>query len=179
MIDAGDADPRLAAALAAYDGSPAARAETLAALSGARVFVPITATSTAEHRADVTGLRAESSAEMALVSVVASDGERGVPAFADTAALRRWRLDVRPVAVSADYLARAVLDDGAAAVVLDPDRAAVVVRRPDLEALAAGYVPVGGARLAVRRTATTLTAPAVPPDPALVAALAAAVRPER
>ncbi|MBK5305266.1 MAG: SseB family protein [Frankiaceae bacterium] len=179
MSDSGAADPRLDAALAAYDGTAGTRAKVLAALAGARVFVAITATSTAVHTAEATGLRAESSAEMALVSVVASDGGRAVPAFADTAALRRWRLDLRPVPVAAEYLARAALDDGADAVLLDPGRAAVVLRADDLASLAAGYVPVPGALLAARRTVAGLTAPPSPPDEQLVAALAAAVRPER
>jgi hypothetical protein len=151
----------------------------LAALTGARLFVVITATSTAEHIEESTGLRAESSAEMALVSVVASDGARAIPVFADTAALRRWRLDVRPVPVSTEYLARAALDDGAAALLVDPGGAGVVLRRPDLIALAAGYVPVSGAALAVRRAAVVLTTPAEPPPPDLLAALARALRPER
>lgn len=179
MTDTGEADPRLAAALQRYDGAAATRAEVLAALAGARVFVAITATSTAEHVEAGTGLRAESSAEMALVSVVASDGERALPAFADTAALKRWRLDVRPVPVTADYLARAALDDGADAVLLDPSGAAVVVRRPELESLADGYVPVAGAALAVGATDQQLTTPAEVPDPALVRALATALKPER
>lgn len=179
MSDDGTADPRLAAALGAHDGTAAARAEVLAALSGARVFVAITATATAEETAAVTGLRAESSAEMALVSILASDGERALPAFADTASLRRWRLDVRPVPVTAAYLAQAALDDGAVAVVLDPQGGAVVVRRTDLTALAAGYVPVTGSALAVQRTTAALTEPVDPPDLAWVAALAEALRPER
>jgi hypothetical protein len=81
--------------------------------------------------------------------------------------------------VTASYLAQAALDDGAAAVLLDPAGAAVVVGRPELEALAAGYVPVAGARLAARRTTDALTEPPREPDPALVRALAEAVRPER
>ena len=179
MSDDGSADPRLAGALASYDGTPGSRAEVLAAVAGARLFVAITATSTAEHVEAGTGLRAESSAEMALVSLVASDGARAVPAFADTAALKRWRLDVRPVPVTSAYLCRAALDDGAAAVLLDPAGAAVVLREPDLRSLADGYVPVPGAAVATRRTTDALTAPAEPPDPGLIEALAAAVKPER
>lgn len=179
MSDTGEADPRLARALASYDGSPRAHAATLAALAGARVFVAITATSTAEHVETGTGLRAESSAEMALVSLVASDGARALPAFADTGALKRWRLDVRPVPVTAAYLARAALDDGAAAVLLDPAGASVVVTGTELEALAAGYVPVAGTALAARRTTDELRQPDQAPDPRLVEALAEALRPER
>lgn len=179
MTDTGAADPRLAAALAAYGDSgdtPATRAELLAAVAGARLFVAITASSTAEEL--VNGLRAESSAEMALVSLMSSDGVRALPAFADTVALRRWRLDVRPVPVDATYLCRAALDDGASAVVLDPGGVAAVLREPDLRALADGYVPVAGADLAVRRTTDELTAPQTPPDAALVAALGRALRDE-
>jgi hypothetical protein len=179
VSDDGSADPRLAKALTSYDGTPATRAEVLAAVAGARLFVAITATSTAEHVEAGTGLRAESSAEMALVSLVASDGARALPAFADTAALKRWRLDVRPVPVTCEYLCRAALDDGAAAVLLDPADAAVVLREAELRSLAAGYVPVPGAAVATRRTTEALTAPAAPPDPDLIAALAVAVQPER
>jgi hypothetical protein len=170
--DTGAADRRLSAALAAYDGSPATRAEVLAALTGARVFVAIIATATAEETAAATGLQAESSAEMALVSLVAPDGARALPAFPDTAALRRWRLDVRPVPVDAGYLCRAALDDGAVALLLDPAGAAVVVPEAELRALADGYVPVPGAALAARRTTEAFTDPAQPPDPALVRQLA-------
>jgi hypothetical protein len=137
VSDDGAADPRLAAELHVYDGSPASRARVLAALADARVFVAITATSTAEHVEHGTGLRAESSAEMALVSLVASDGERAVPAFADAATLVGWRVDFRPVPVLGRELAGAALADGAAAVLLDPTGTSVVVRRDDLSAMTA------------------------------------------
>jgi hypothetical protein len=179
VTDSGQAEPRLAQALASYDGSPRAHADVLAALVGARVFVGITATSTAEHVDVGTNLRAESSAEMALVFLVAPDGERALPAFADTSAVQRWRLDVRPVPVTASYLARAALEDGASAVLLDPEGAGVVVPRAELGALAGGYVPVPGASLAARRTSEALTTPERDPDPLLVRALADAIRPER
>jgi hypothetical protein len=135
VTDDGAADPRLAVALATYDGTAASRAETLAAFAGSRVFVAITATSTAEHVAPESGLRAESSAEMALVSLVASDGERAIPAFLDAATLVAWRAGFRPVPVVGRDLAGAALADGAAAVLLDPTGASVVVRRGDLAAM--------------------------------------------
>jgi SseB protein N-terminal domain len=136
VTDDGAADSRLEAALTAYDGSAATRTAALAALADARVFVAITATATAEETTS-TGLRAESSAEMALVSLVASDGERAIPAFLDVAGLAGWRPGFRPVPVLGPDLARAALDDGAAAVLVDPAGAAVVVRRDDLAAMAA------------------------------------------
>ena len=179
MADDGTADPRLAAALAAHDGSPARRAEVLAALVGARLFAAIRATATAQHPDLAIGLPAESSAEMSLVTLLAESGERALPAFADSGSLARWRLDVRPVAVDVTYLCRAALDDGCVVVLLDPAGAAVLVEEPELRALAAGYVPVPGAPMAARRTQEALTEPAVAPDPALMSALYQALRPER
>jgi len=194
VSDDGAADPRLAAALAAHEaheahkahkahkahtGSTATHAEVLAALATARLFVAITATSTAEHIEHSTGLRAESSAEMALVSLVSATGTRALPAFADLASMRRWRLDVRPVPVDATYLCQAALDDGAVAVVLDPAGAHLVLDRAEVEALAAGYVPVPGSALSARRTTEQLTHPASDPHPELINALAAALKPER
>ena len=136
MSDDGRADAGLVAALRTYDGSSPSRFDVLAVLAGARVFVAITATSTAEHVEAGTGLRAESSAEMALVSLVASDGERAIPAFLDVAGVVGWRPGYRPVPVPGRELARAALDDGAAAVLLDPTGAALVVRRDDLVVMA-------------------------------------------
>lgn len=177
--DDGRADPHLAAALAADDGSPAARARVLAALAGARVFVAVAATATGERVDAGTGLPAESGARLALLSLRSPRGARAVPAFADVATLAAWRPEVRPVPVAARYLCRAALDDGAVAVLLDPGRAAVTLAEDEVRALADGYVPVPGADLAVRRARDRLTEPPTPPEPALVQALAAALRPER
>ena len=85
----------------------------------------ITATSTAEHVEAGTGLRAESSAEMALVSLVASDGARAIPAFADNNALSRL-LQQKGVVVNAQPL-----DKGGPWWEMPPCR----VRPPELRAL--------------------------------------------
>ncbi len=177
--DDGRVDDALGRALASLDGSSAGRARVLSALAGARVFVAVTATATAEHVESGTGLRAESSAEMALLSVVSAKGERAVPAFGDVGSLTAWRADARPVAVSGPYLCRSALDDGAVAVLLDPQGAAVVLAEAEVRALADGYVPVPGSALSFRRTTEVLTAPVELPDPALVEALSVALRPER
>ena len=177
--DDGRADAALGRALVAFDGSSASRARVLSALAGARVFVAVTATSTAEHVDEGTGLRAESSAEMALLSIASASGERAVPAFPDVASLTQWRADARPVAVSGAYLCRSGLDDGAVAVLLDPLGADVVLAEAEVRALADGYVPVPGSALSFRRTTDALSAPADAPDPDLVRALTAALRPER
>lgn len=169
--DDGTADPRLVAALAG--GS---RAEVLAALADARVFAAISATSTAEHTTEA-GLRAESTAEMAVLMLEAG-GSRALPVFLAVGDVRRWRLEARPVRLTGPQACQAARDDGAEAVVLDPDAAAFALTAAELATLADGWVPVEGTGLATRRTDAALTAPGdVPPE--LVEALARALRPER
>lgn len=169
MSDTGRADPRLAAALAAYGatGSAAARTEALAAVAGARLFAPVTATSTAEHVEAGTGLRAESSAEMALLTLVGSAGGRAVPLFLDAGGAVAFRPGARPVPLPGPEACAAALEDGAVAVLVDPPGAALVVTGAELRELAAGRVPVGGAPLSTVRTAGALTAPADVDQPLL------------
>lgn len=179
MSDTGSADPRLAAALRAYaeTGSPGARAEALAAVVGARIFAAVTATSTAEHVEAGTGLRAESTAEMALLTLVGSAGGRAVPLFLDAGAAVAFRPGARPVPLPGAEACAAALDDGAVAVLVDPPGAALVVTGSDLRELAGGRVPVAGAPLSTARTATALTAPDGA-DEALLRALADALHGE-
>jgi len=157
----GLADPRLGRALAGHTAAPSAasRAQVLAALAGARVFVAITASSTAEHVEAGTGLRAESSAEMTLLSLVGSAGGRAVPLFLDAGAAVGFRPGARPVPLPAAQACGAALDDGAVAVLLDPPGAALAVTGRDLVELAAGRVPITGTALSSRRTAAHLVAP--------------------
>lgn len=169
--DDGSADDRLAAALAS--GS---RAEVLAALADARVFAGVSATSTAEHTTE-SGLRAESTAEMAVLMLEAS-GSRALPVFLAVDDVRRWRLEARPVRLTGPQACQAARDDGAQAVVLDPGGAAFVLDASELATLADGWVPVAGSSLATRRSEAVLGAPDEVPA-GLVAALAVALRPER
>ncbi|MCW2707193.1 MAG: hypothetical protein JWM22_1035, partial [Frankiales bacterium] len=169
-MDTGTADPRLSAAVAGHDGTDAAHAELLAALVDARVFAAITATSTSEHVAEGTGLRAESSAEMAVVLVAAPDGSRALPVFTSASALKRWRLDVRPVPLTGAEAAQAAHDESAVALLVDG-----LVPVTELDDLARGWVPVMGSGLAARVADTALGVPADVPaglEPALQEALA-------
>ena len=179
MSDTGSADPRLAAALAALAkrATGPARAEVLAAFVGARVFAPVTATSTAEHVEPGTGLRAESRAEMALLSLVGSAGGRAVPLFLDAGAAVAFRSGARPVSLPGGQACAAALQDGAVAVLLDPPGAALVLTGGELRELAQGRVPVAGAPLSATRTTSPLTGPAEA-DPALLEAVAQALERE-
>lgn len=163
MSDTGLADPALAAALAGWAAGPGptTRARALAALASARVFAAVTARSTAEHVDAGTGLRAESTAEMALVTLAGSSG-RGVPVFLDVPAVTGFAEGARPVPLTAAQACSAALDDGAVAVVVDPAGAALVLTGVELSELAAGRTPVPGAALSARTTTAGLRTPAAP-----------------
>ena len=173
--DVGEADPRLAAALARGCATPADLAALHAALLGARVLVPLTAVA-AQTRITEFGLRADSKAEMALMTLVI-DGVAAMPAFSSLTQLQAWSPEARPVPMTGAQACQSALEQGAVAVVLDPAGAGLTVRA--LADLARGWVPVAGADLAVRLAQAELTALTVDPDPALVAALRQAVEGER
>lgn len=170
--DDGRADPRLAAALAAFDGSAARRAELLAALAGARAFAAVRATATSEGLS-AAGLRTDSTAQMSLVSLQAPDGRRALPLFPDGVDVEAWQPGARPVPVPVPQACGAALERGDVAVVLLPS--GVALSEEEVRALAAGWVPVPGSGLATRRAPVALRAPVSAPAPALVAALAAAL----
>lgn len=103
------------------DGSPdrAIRmAETpeqlLEALRVGRVLVAIVASA---DEVDESG--ADKSSHMSVVSMLSSDGRRGLLAFTGLDALQSWDPTARPVPVSGADAARAALDDGCEAVVVD------------------------------------------------------------
>jgi SseB protein N-terminal domain len=177
--DDGAVDPRLAVALASHDGTPAARAEVLAALAGARVFVAVRATATSEQTAPVTGLRQESTAELALLCLRSAAGALAVPVFSDGHAVQTWQPDARPVPLRGPDACGAARDQGADVLLVDPAGAAFAADADELRALADGYVPVtGSAGLQVRRGEAALRTPDAPVPPALVAALGEALRDE-
>lgn len=181
MSDDGTPDPALAAAVLAWRDRPGRqqRAAVLAALARARVFVAVAARAVGTETSEATGLRQESSAEMSLLSVAGADGARALPAFTDGHAVQRWRAEARPVPVAGPAACAAAVDDGAVALLLDPGTADLVLDAGELQALAAGEVPVPGSRLTTRATSSSsLGAPSEPAGPELLAALAEALADE-
>jgi SseB protein N-terminal domain len=154
--DRGDADPRVAEALAAYQTGQGSEQAALGALAAARLLVPVIAVlagpnaGSAEH--------GDKDSEMVLPTLIGQDGRAAVLAFTGLHALGRWRPDARPMPAEADRVWRAAAAEGSA-VVID----------------VAGPVPlaVEGARLA----ALAAGQPVPPPheDPDVQAAVAAAV----
>lgn len=134
--DTGEADVQLLASIAGLDDTPESRRHALRTLATARVFVPVSAqvitTETDRSTMD------DKHAQMALVSITGRDGRRAVPAFTSAAALLAWQPDLRPVPVEGARAARTAVDDGAAAMLVDPGQPTqLVVTGSELVQLAA------------------------------------------
>jgi SseB protein N-terminal domain len=135
--DTGDADPAVAAALAAYTAGQATQQAVLSAIVASRLLVPVVAVLT---EAGEDG--AEKETEMALPTLVGNDGRKAVIAFTSTATMKRWRPDARPVPVTAARLWPAVAAESADAVVIDvAGPVQLVVEGALLASLAAGHQP--------------------------------------
>jgi hypothetical protein len=141
--DSGEADPDLAASLAAYDADPEAlHQQTLAVLQHARLLVPVVAVlGEVEH--DDRGLAHDKTSDMATVLMRGQDGRLALLAFTGTRALRSWDPEARPVPVPARQAAQAALQDDAAAMVVDVAGPVLfVVEGDDLRSLAEGFTLV-------------------------------------
>lgn len=137
--DTGAADPQLAAALASYGAGRAPYVSVLAALTEARVLVPVVAV-LGDVEYDEAGLALEKSADMATVLLTGADGRQGLLAFTSLDALQAWQADARPVPVTVRDAAEAAIHDGATALLVDlAGPVPFVVETDDLRALAAGY----------------------------------------
>lgn len=137
--DDGLTDPALAGAL----GDDRAVLEAFAA---ARVFVPIIAL-LGEVPTD-----GDKNAEMAAVLMTGADGRTALLAFTSIATMAAWDPQARPVPVLGPDAARATLDEGAAALLLDLGSPSFsVIETADIEHLAAGHsmvrTPAGSAWL--------------------------------
>ncbi|MFB7592182.1 SseB family protein [Streptomyces sp. NPDC056169] len=115
--DDGTADPRLAAALAAWAEDRTAHGPVLDALKGARLLVPVVAV-LGEVETDENGLRREKTSDMAVPTLTAGD-RRALPAFTSIASLALWDPEARPVAVPLHQALQAAAHEKADTVVLD------------------------------------------------------------
>jgi len=125
--DDGSVDPALAKAF----GDDVA---VLAALADARVFVPIIAL-LGEVPAE-----GDKNADMAAVLMTGADGRQALLAFSSVASMATWDAQARPVPILGRDAARATLDEGAAAILLDLGNPTfAVVETDDVGHLAAGH----------------------------------------
>ena len=136
--DDGSTDLQVAEALAAYDDG-GRTGPVMAALAGSRVLVPVVAVATDLETGAAAVVR-EKTADIAAVLLQGRDGRRALLAFTGMVALQRWRADARPVPLVSAAAARAALDEGADALLIDvAGPVPYAVERPDLEHLAAGH----------------------------------------
>lgn len=137
--DDGSADEGLTAALTAYATDPGRFTDALLALRRSRLLVPVVAV-LGEVSYDAAGLAHDKSSDMAAVLLTGADGRLALLAFTATEALAAWDPDARPVPVEAPYAARAAVQEGAAALVVDvAGPVPFVVEGEDLMGLAAGW----------------------------------------
>jgi hypothetical protein len=134
--DTGEADPRVARALSAFARGTGSEHAALTALAGTRLLVPVVAILAAAN-ADGT----EKESEMAIPTLIGSDGRRAVIAFTGTESLRRWKDDARPVPVPAARVWAAALAEADAAVIDVAGPVPLAVEGARLRALASGEPP--------------------------------------
>ncbi|MDP2013250.1 MAG: SseB family protein [Actinomycetota bacterium] len=115
--DDGAADPVLRRSLA--QGAVAltsgiARDLPLELLMDSRLLVAVVATAD-----EVDDVGADKDSHMSVVSMVSATGERGLLAFTGLDSMAMWDPQARPVPISGPDAAKAALDDGANALVID------------------------------------------------------------
>src|SRR5215469_5731419 len=131
--DRGAADPRVTAALAAYQAGQGSEQAALTALAAVRLLVPVVAI-----LADGIATRGDKNSEMVLPTLIGRDGRPAVLAFTSLDALARWRPEARPVPAEADRVWRAAVADGCAVVIDVAGPVPLAVEGARLAALAAG-----------------------------------------
>jgi SseB protein N-terminal domain len=132
--DRGAADPRVAAALAAYLAGRDSEQAALGALAAARLLVPVIAV-LADGSVSSSG---DKNSEMVLPTLIGRDGRPAILAFTCLDALARWRPDARPMSAEAHRVWRAAIADGCAVVIDVAGPVPIAVEGARLAALAAG-----------------------------------------
>ncbi|MFN8170015.1 MAG: SseB family protein [Candidatus Nanopelagicales bacterium] len=137
--DDGSADPVLAEVLANRADGAASDRDLVHAMLGRRLMVPLVAVLDEVEEPQADGLAREKDSHMASVSLIGADGRAALLAFTSVRSMAAWDPAARGIPASASTVARAAVEDGAAAVLLDlagPARATITGRA--LEVLAGG-----------------------------------------
>jgi len=144
--DRGAADPRVTAALAAYQAGQGSERAALGALAAARLLVPVIAEPSRKEpshegqsgEGESGKGQGDKDSEMVLPTLIGRDGRAAVLAFTGLDALARWRPDARPVPAEADRVWRAAVADGYAVVIDVAGPVPLAVEGARLAALAGG-----------------------------------------
>jgi hypothetical protein len=136
--DNGAADPRVAAALAAYQAGQGSEQAALTALAAARMLVPVVAVLAGPSAVGPSAAGRDKDSEMVLPTLIGRDGRPAVLAFTSVDTLARWRANARPVPAETGRVCRAAVADGCAVVIDVAGPVPLAVEGARLEALAAG-----------------------------------------
>ncbi len=136
--DNGAADPRVAAALAAYQAGQGSEQAALTALAAARLLVPVVAVLADGSAVGPPADNRDTNSEMVLPTLIGRDGRPAVLAFTSVDSLARWRANARPVPAEAHRVCRAAVADGCALVIDVAGPVPLAVEGARLQALAAG-----------------------------------------
>jgi SseB protein N-terminal domain len=151
--DHGEADPAVAAALAAYAAGLGGERAVLVALAASRLLVPVVSVRADTVRADtvqaahanepaavVGGSNAgDKRSEVAIPSLVGQDGQLALVAFTCADSLRRWQPGARPVPVPASGVFQTAVAESSAVVIDVAGPVPLTVEGTRLAALAAGH----------------------------------------
>lgn len=136
--DDGSAPVPLVDALREFRAGRGSESDVVDAVRGSRLLIPLLA-ALAESTTAATGLVADKSAELGVVTVAGPDGRTVLPVFASVEAMRRWNTSARPVPSDAVRVALAAAADSTDLVVLDPgSETEYAIRRPAIWAIAQG-----------------------------------------
>lgn len=116
---------------------PVSKVVVVEALKGTRLLIPLIA-ELGESEIGPNGLVVEKFADLAIVAVATPDGQSAIPAFTSVSEMSKWNSSARPVPVSAEKVCLAAAAEGHNRVVLNPASSAIVLRRPQLAAIAQG-----------------------------------------
>lgn len=134
--DEGRAPHQLVAAMAGFREGQTGPEMVIEALRSSRVLIPLVAEAGARQIAQ-SGLTADASQELSIVTVAGPDGRTVLPIFSSVETMKAWNPHARPVPVSAERAALAAASDGTDLLVLDPTSPTeFAVRRPAVWALA-------------------------------------------
>jgi hypothetical protein len=131
--DDGAADPRVTAALAAYQAGQGSEQAVLTALAAARLLVPVVAV-----LAGGLAAKGDKNSEMVLPTLIGQDGRPALLAFTSLDTLALWRQNARPVPAESGRVWRAAVADRCAVVIDVAGPVPLAVEGTRLAALAAG-----------------------------------------
>ncbi|MBO0842276.1 MAG: SseB family protein [Nocardioides sp.] len=137
--DDGETAPAVAQALQTYAAKELSYGKVLATLADARVLVPVVAV-LGEVEVDEAGLAHDKTSDMATVLLTGADGRQALLGFTGMTTMRAWQADARPVPVTLRDAAKAAIQDGADAIVLDlAGPVPFAIEGEDLQRLAEGW----------------------------------------